>query len=334
MALIIDSLRKRFGQVVALDGISFAVERGQVFGFLGANGAGKTTAFRIMLDVIRADSGAATWDGVDSTELPRRTWGYLPEERGLYPRMTVMDQLLFFAQLHGVPGAVARREVHEWLERFRIPEYHDRKVESLSKGNQQKIQFLAAILHDPDVLLMDEPFTGLDPVNASLLKAAFLEMRDRGKTLVFSTHQMDTVEELCDAVAIIDRGRLVVNGPTREVRRSAGRSVVELGVEGDPALAWVTELPGVRIVRPGRDYSELEVDAAVDPATILAAALARRERVTRFAIADPSLERIFVERVGRSARDDEATLAGTRGATPPTPPASSAPPATPAAPAA
>lgn len=309
VTLIIDSLRKRFGDVVALDGISFAVPAGGVFGFLGANGAGKTTAMRIMLDILRADSGAVTWDGTDSTRLPRSTWGYLPEERGLYPRMTVMDQLLFFAELHGVPSRDARREVDGWLERFRIPEYRDRKLESLSKGNQQKIQFLAAILHDPDVLLMDEPFTGLDPVNASLLKAAFLEMRDRGKTLVFSTHQMDTVEELCDAVAIIDRGRLVANGPTREVRRSGGRRMVQLGVEGDADLPWLAELPGVRVVRPGRDFTGLEVDASRDPSSILHEALRRGERITRFEIADPSLEQVFLERVGRPARGDEETLA-------------------------
>ena len=170
---------------------------------------------------------------------------------------------------------------------------------------------------------MDEPFTGLDPVNASLLKEAFLEMRERGKTLVFSTHQMDTVEELCDAVAIIDRGHLVVNGPTREVRRSAGRRVVQLGVEGDPSLPWLVELPGVRIVKAGRDVTDLEVDASVDPTTILEAALARGERITRFEIADPSLEQIFVERVGRSARSEEATLAQARQATQARPPSAS-----------
>jgi ABC-2 type transport system ATP-binding protein len=310
VALVIDSLRKRFGRdVVALDGISFNVQAGQVFGFLGANGAGKTTTMRIMLDILRADSGTVTWNGVDSRQLPRRTWGYLPEERGLYPRMTVMAQLLFFAELHGVPSRDARREVEEWLERFRVPEYRDRKVEELSKGTQQKIQFLAAILHDPEVLLMDEPFSGLDPVNASLLKEAFLEMRDRGKTLIFSTHQMDTVEELCDAVAIIDRGRLVVNGPTREVRRSAGRRMVQLGVEGDPTLAWLDELDGVRVVRPGRDYTELEVDDRHDPRSVLDAAIARGERITRFEITDPSLEQIFLERVGRPARAEEEKLA-------------------------
>jgi ABC-2 type transport system ATP-binding protein len=309
MSLVIADLRKTFGTVRALDGISFTVDPGQVFGFLGANGAGKTTAMRIVLDILRADSGTVTWKGKPSTELPRRTFGYLPEERGLYPRMRVLDQLVFFAGLYGVPRKQAEKEVRTWLARFRVPEYADRRAEQLSKGNQQKIQFIAAILHDPEVLIMDEPFTGLDPVNVALLKAAFLEMRDRGKTLVFSTHQMDMVEELCDSIAIIDEGRLVASGPTREVKRSTGKQVVRLATDGDPDLPWLTGIPGVSVVRPGRDYSELEVYGSTDPETILQAALAQGDRVTRFEIADPSIEQIFVERVGKSTRE-EVSLAG------------------------
>jgi ABC-2 type transport system ATP-binding protein len=309
MSLVITDLQKSFGEVRALDGISFAVDPGQVFGFLGANGAGKTTAMRIVLDILRADAGTVTWKGRPSTELPRRTFGYLPEERGLYPRMKVLDQLVFFAGLYGVPRKAAEKEVRAWLARFRVPEYADRRAEQLSKGNQQKIQFIAAILHDPEVLIMDEPFSGLDPVNVALLKAAFLEMRDRGKTLIFSTHQMDMVEELCDAIAIIDAGRLVASGPTREVKRSTGKQVVRLATDGDPDLPWLAEIPGVAVVRPGRDFSELEVSGATDPETILQAALARGERVIRFEIADPSIEQIFVDRVGRSVRE-EVSLAG------------------------
>ena len=252
MTLILDSLTKTFGSVKALDGLSFSVEPGQVFGFLGANGAGKTTTMRIVLDILRPDAGSATWQGRPVAELPRRTWGYLPEERGLYPRMKVLDQLVFFASLYGVAPRVATREIHDWLARFRIPEYADRRAEELSKGNQQKIQFIAAILHDPDVLLMDEPFVGLDPVNVALLKDAFLEMRDRGKTLVLSTHQMEMVEELCESLVIIDQGRIVVSGPVHEVRRASGRQVVRLGVMGDGDLPWLAELDGVRVIRPGR----------------------------------------------------------------------------------
>src|SRR5688500_6217956 len=182
MSLSIERVVKHFGPIVALDGMTFEVPRGQVFGFLGANGAGKTTTMRIALGVLNADAGEIRWAGTVSSELPRQTWGYLPEERGLYPRMTVLEQLVYFASLYGVPRDQATREVHHWLARFRVPEFADRKAEELSKGNQQKVQFLAAILHDPDVLLMDEPFTGLDPVNVALLREAFLELRDEGKT--------------------------------------------------------------------------------------------------------------------------------------------------------
>ena len=305
MSLVVDSITKRFGDVVALDSASFAVEPGRIFGLLGANGAGKTTSMRIVLDILRADSGRVTWQGVENTDLPRRTWGYLPEERGLYPRMKVGEQLRFFAALYGVPDVDAAREIADWLERFRIPDYLERKVEELSKGNQQKIQFIAAILHDPDVLIMDEPFTGLDPVNVRLLKEAFLEMRERGKTLIFSTHQMETVEELCESIAIVDQGRVVVSGAVRDVKRSMNRQVVRLAIDGDGQGAeWLTDVPGVTMIAERADYLELRLPADRDPETILRAALDRGDRVTRFEISDPSLEEIFVEHVGRRAVDE------------------------------
>ncbi len=299
MSLIIDSISKRFGEVQALDDVSLEIGPGQVFGFLGANGAGKTTAMRIVLDILRPDSGTVTWNGRANTELPRETWGYLPEERGLYAKMKVLDQLVFFAKLHGVKPKAAERETREWLERFRIPEYADRRAEQLSKGNQQKIQFIAAILHDPQVLLMDEPFTGLDPVNVALLKEAFLEMRDRGKTLIFSTHQMETVEELCESIAILDRGRVVVGGNVRDVRRASGRQVVRLAVDGDPEIAWLAGIDGVRVTRRGQDYTEAEVAQGYDPGLVLQAALTRGCKVLHFEITDPSLEEIFIEHVGQ-----------------------------------
>ncbi len=316
MTLVVDSLVKTFGPVRALDGVSFSVGAGEVFGFLGANGAGKTTTMRICLDVLRPDSGSVTWKGVSNTELPRRTWGYLPEERGLYGKMRVLDQLVFFARLRGVPANQATRTTLEWLERFRIPEYRDRRAEELSKGNQQKIQFIAAILHDPDVLLMDEPFTGLDPVNVALLKDAFLEMRDRGKTLVFSTHQMETVEELAESIAIVDAGRIIVAGPVREVRGASGRVFVRLAVAEDTELAWLAGLDGVRVTRPGEDYTEMEVSRDRDPETILRAALDRGLRVITFQIADPTIEQIFVERVGREPAEERRLAAVAAAGTP------------------
>jgi len=314
MSLVVDRVSKRFGSVLALDDASFSVEHGAIFGLLGANGAGKTTCMRIVLDILRADSGSVTWNGEPNTALPRRTWGYLPEERGLYPKMRVEEQLRFLASLYGVSDADARREITDWLERFRIPDYRNRKVEELSKGNQQKIQFIAAILHDPDVLIMDEPFSGLDPVNVRLLKEAFLAMRERGKTLIFSTHQMETVEEMCEAIAIVDRGRVVVHGSVRDVKRAMGRRVVRLATEGDGAfltdLEKLDALRGLTVGARRADFVELHLPADIDPETILRAALDRGQRITRFEIAEPSLEEIFVEHVGRRAIDeDEGHLA-------------------------
>jgi ABC-2 type transport system ATP-binding protein len=305
--LRIDGVRKAFGEVQALDGVSLTVHPGEVFGFLGANGAGKTTTMRIVLGFLRADAGTVTWKDRDARTWPRRVWGYMPEERGLYPRMPVIDQLVYFASLYGMPRPKARREAMTWLKRFRIGEFADRKAESLSKGNQQKVQYIATILHDPDVLLMDEPFAALDPVNVAMLKSAFTEMRDRGKTILFSTHQLDQAEELCDSVAIIDHGRVITSGTTREVKRSTGHQVIRVATAGDGNGNWLLSLPHVTVTRPGHDFTELRVDAGADPQSVLRAAQARGD-VLRFEVGDPSLEEVFVEKVG--ALDlEERTLA-------------------------
>jgi len=308
MSLVVDRLRKRFGPVVALDGLTFEVAPGQVFGFLGANGAGKTTTMRIALGVLEADGGAVTWQGTESRRLSRSTFGYLPEERGLYPRMRVLEQLVFFAGLHGVPAGRARREALAWLRRFRADDLAPRRAEQLSKGNQQKVQFIAAVLHEPPVLLMDEPFTGLDPVNVALLREAFLELRDRGRTVVFSTHQMEVAEALCEAVAIVDRGRMVVGGPLREVRRSSGRRMVRISVAGDHRLPWLALVPGASVIQAGMDRSTVELEPGLEPDALLAAAVGAGARVLHFEVADPSLEQVFIDHVGRPV-DEDAHLA-------------------------
>ncbi|HEU4671704.1 MAG TPA: ATP-binding cassette domain-containing protein [Candidatus Limnocylindrales bacterium] len=310
MSLVVDGLTKRFGPVVALDGVTWTAAPGQVFGFLGANGAGKTTAMRVVLGILRPDAGRVTWQGRDTHALPRRTWGYLPEERGLYPRMRVADQLAYFASLHGLAPPDARRRAGEWLERFRITELGDRHADELSKGNQQKVQFIAAVLHEPAVLLMDEPFTGLDPVNVGLLRDAFLELRDAGRTIVFSTHQMEAAEALCDAIAIIDRGRVVLGGALSDVRRATGSSRVRIAVAGERDLGSLARREGAVVVRRGVDGAELTVPAGDDPAALLAEALASGLRVTAFELVEPTLEELFVRSVG-AARDDETDEAGT-----------------------
>jgi ABC-2 type transport system ATP-binding protein len=309
MTLEIDRVTKRFGQTIALDDLSFSVPRGRIFGFLGANGAGKTTTMRVCLDILRADSGEVRWDGRPTTDLPRRTFGYLPEERGLYPRSTVIEQLVYFASLYGLPSRTARESAHHWLERFRVPEYADRRAEELSKGNQQKVQFIAAILHGPDVLLMDEPFTGLDPMNLSLLRDAFVELRDSGRTIVFSTHQMEAAEALCESLAIVDHGRLVAGGTLTELKRTSRARTVRLGVEGEILPAWLGGLEGVMAARPAAGFTELELRPGTEPRDVLAAALARGALVNHFEIAEPSLEAIFIEHVGRAPdAEDEPIL--------------------------
>ena len=309
MALEIDRVTKRFGQTVALDQLAFSVPKGRIFGFLGANGAGKTTTMRICLGILRADQGEVRWDGTLAPDLPRRTFGYLPEERGLYPRLTVIEQLVYFARLYGERSDRAMAKAGYWLERFRITDLAHRRAEELSKGNQQKVQFIAAILHGPDVLLMDEPFTGLDPVNLSLLRDAFVELRDEGRTIVFSTHQMEVAEALCESLVIVDHGRLVAGGTLGELKRGSRARTVRLGIEGEILPTWLGTIDGVAAIRPGAGFAELELRASVEPRDVLAAALQRGANVTRFEVAEPSLEAIFIELVGRPPDEDEEPVA-------------------------
>src|SRR6476646_1028295 len=302
VSLEIDHVTKRFGSTTALDRLTFEVGRGEVFGFLGANGAGKTTTMRICLGIVRADSGEIRWDGRPTSGLARRTWGYLPEERGLHPRMGVLDQLVYFGSLYGEPPDRARRAATAWLQRFRIADAAARRDEELSKGNQQKVQFIAAILHDPEVLLMDEPFTGLDPVNLILLREAFMELRDRGRTLIFSTHQMEAAEALCESVAIVDHGRMVAGGKVRDLKRASGRRTIRLTVQGG-VPAWLATIAGVDDIRPVVDGAELELASAADPSAVLAAIVGGGAAVTRFDVVEPSLEALFIEHVGRPSDD-------------------------------
>ncbi len=304
MALLVDNISKRFSTVQAVRNLSLQVQEGEIFGFLGPNGAGKTTTIRMILDIFRPDEGRITWRGQPVSEIPRRSWGYLPEERGLYPKMNVEDQLLFLAQLYGRPKKEAKPELDYWLKRLGIEVNRKKKIEELSKGNQQKIQFLATILHDPEIMIMDEPFTGLDPLNVNQLKDAFLEMHRRGKTIIFSTHQMETVEELCQNIAIINKGQIVVGGSLRDVKRSTGRMVVRLAMDEDTQISWLDSIPGVTVTKRRADYVEMTLAPDVRPEQILVIAERQPGRVIRFELAEPSLNDIFIEQVGGSAMPD------------------------------
>src|SRR5215471_2416789 len=273
MSLVIKHINKWFGQFQAIKDLSMEVQEGAIFGFLGANGAGKTTTMRMILDILRPDSGSITWNGKDVRQVPRRNWGYLPEERGLYPKMRVDEQLLFLARLNGLAKQDAEKALTEWLERFQISANRKRKIEELSKGNQQKVQFLATILHDPTILVMDEPFSGLDPVNANVLKEAFLEMHQRGKTIIFSTHQLEQAEELCQDIVIINQGQSVVQGSVRSVKRKPGRQVARLKLDNDPEVRWLEQLQGVQVIKRREDYIEMQLPASLNPNVIVEAAL-------------------------------------------------------------
>jgi ABC-2 type transport system ATP-binding protein len=304
MGLILRGVSKSFGSFQAIKDLSMEVQEGAIFGFLGANGAGKTTTMRMILDILRPDSGSITWNGRDVREVPRWNWGYLPEERGLYPKMRVDEQLLFLARLNGLSKQAAEKELTDWLERFQISANRKKKIEELSKGNQQKVQFLATILHDPTILIMDEPFSGLDPVNANVLKEAFLEMHRRGKTILFSTHQLEQAEELCQEIVIINKGQSVVQGSVREIKRQQGRNVARLKLDNDPAANWLEQLAGVQVTKRREDYIEMHIQANLNPNVIVEAALQHGGIISHFELTEPSLTDIFIEQVGAVALPD------------------------------
>ena len=223
--------------------------------------------------------------------------------------MRVDEQLLFLARLNGLSKQAAEKELTDWLERFQISANRKKKIEELSKGNQQKVQFLATILHDPTILVMDEPFSGLDPVNANVLKEAFLEMHRRGKTIIFSTHQLEQAEELCQDIVIINKGQSVVQGSVREVKRQQGRNVARLKLDNDPEVSWLEQLPGVQVTKRREDYIEMQLPASLNPNVIVEAALQHGGIISRFELTEPSLTDIFIELVGTSSLPDVPSAA-------------------------
>jgi ABC-2 type transport system ATP-binding protein len=294
-----DGLHKSFGDNHVLDGVGFTVAPGSMFGFCGSNGAGKTTTMRIAMGLVRADSGEVRWQGRPLDREVRRRIGYMPEERGLYPKMRVREQVSYFARLHGLDTATAARAADEWVERLGLGDRRTDAVEKLSLGNQQRVQLAAALVSRPDVLILDEPFSGLDPVGVDSLAEALLEQCRAGVPVVFSSHQLDLVERLCDSVGILARGVIVASGTVDELRRREAGRVLRVVVP-DAAPHWAAALPGVRVVSEQAGDTLLELDSGTDDQQVLAAAL-QTGRVTHFAWRQPTLVELFREAVSAPA---------------------------------
>ncbi|MEV8438452.1 ATP-binding cassette domain-containing protein [Actinosynnema sp. NPDC051121] len=288
--LEVDRISKRYGEVVALDGMTFDVRAGELFGFVGSNGAGKTTAMRIALGVLAADSGEVRWNGEPITFRTRRRIGYMPEERGLYPKMKVLDQLVYLAELHGMSTNAAHRSAEDWIARLGVRDRRHDEVQKLSLGNQQRVQLAAALVHEPDVLVLDEPFSGLDPVAVDVMSAVLREKAASGVPVVFSSHQLDLVERLCDRVGIVRRGTLVASGSVDELR-AGGESKLVVDAPLAPA-GWADDLPGVRSAHTSSGRTVLEVASDVDDQAVLHAALATGP-VHEFSRQRPSLTELF-----------------------------------------
>src|SRR5215472_16810102 len=293
----LDKVRKSYGEFVAVNDLSFKIEPGSVFGLLGPNGAGKTSTIRMMIGITAPDSGTVRVFGRPFDRKCLEKVGYLPEERGLYRKMKMLDQLIFLAELHNMEAVAARQKAIEWCERLEISEKLASKVEELSKGMQQKIQFIASLLHDPDFIIMDEPFAGLDPVNADLLKNVLLDMKKKGKTILFSTHRLDQVEKICDAICLINRGRAVLQGNLKQVKANYGRNSVQIAYDGDGVFFEQNAL--VRSFNDYGNYVEVRLAPGADPQQLLRMA-AEHSRVNRFELMEPSLEEIFKEVVGKT----------------------------------
>lgn len=295
MTLQLTNLTKRFGPKTAVDSVSLTIPKGQLFGLLGSNGAGKTTTIRMILRILQADAGEVRWDGRPVTDELVRTFGYLPEERGLYPKMKVTELLAYFGELHGLSASEAKASTSRWIEQMELQPYMNLRVDQLSKGNQQKVQFVAAVLHHPPLVILDEPFSGLDPVNAQVLREAFLALNRQGTTVLFSSHRLDQVEQLCEGVGLFHRSKLVLSGDLRSVKRSYGLSAARLVTAG--GFDYLRRFPEVQVTPKGEREVALNFPIDWNPQPLLQAAVAAGP-VYHWEIGEPSLEEIYLATVG------------------------------------
>jgi ABC-2 type transport system ATP-binding protein len=304
--LVVRDVVKTFASVRAVDGVSFTVRHGTITGLLGRNGAGKTTTLRMITGVFLPDSGSIEWAGRGGDAFRDRI-GYLPEERGLYKQMKVVEQLLFLAEIKGRRPADVRPAIDRWLERFELGEKRNAKIEELSKGNQQKVQLIGTLLHEPDLIILDEPQSGLDPVNMVLVRNLLRELKEEGRTILLSTHMMGEAEKMADDIVLIHRGKVVLAGDLDEVRSSFGTNTLHLDFEGDGT--FLGELPQVRSASIVNNSAELALAEGADPQAILQAAMASL-KIRRFEVAAPSLEEIFIDKVGEETLEEEGVAVG------------------------
>ena len=293
-ALRLENVTKRYGQTTAVDAVSFTAEPGRLFGLLGPNGAGKSSTIRMITYITTPDQGTVTLGGEPVGPGSQARMGYLPEERGLYKKMKVGEQLVYLAQLKGMTTHDAERAIRQWLDRFGAAEWYKKPVGDLSKGMQQKVQFVSTVAHDPDLCIFDEPFSGLDPINADILQETIMELRQRGKTVVFASHRMEQVERLCDDLCLISQGQVVLRGTLAEVKARYGKDTATVEFEG--ADGWVDRLVGagaVRVLSRSGGRAELRLDPGTKPNDVLSAALADGVEVSQFGLHAPPLTEIF-----------------------------------------
>lgn len=295
VTLKLQHVTKRFGNFNAVDDLSIIIPEKEIFGFLGANGAGKTTTFRMILGLLDATDGQILWDGKPINYKMSNLIGYLPEERGLYPKLKVREQLIYLGRLRGVDKQTIVKEMEYWLERFNVPEYAGKKVEDLSKGNQQKIQFIAAIIHKPKLLILDEPFSGLDPLNVEQLKTAVLDLKNAGTSIVFSSHRMEHVEELCENLCIMHKGQPIVSGSLKEVKHSFGKK--NIIVHADFPLDGIEQIRGVVKMKKTAEGVELQINDESVSQDIFQF-ISGKGFVRKYILEEPSLNDIFIEKVG------------------------------------
>lgn len=295
MGLKIEKVSKYFGEKLAVDNISFEINKPGVFGLLGTNGAGKSTTIRMMLGILKKDSGEITWNG-KKVERKNVNFGYLPEERGIYPKSKIYEQLLYFAELKGMKKENASKEIDYWMDKLKVSEYKNMTAEKLSKGNQQKVQFITAILNDPELIVLDEPFSGLDPVNTELLKEVILELVEKGKYIVMSSHQMTSIEEFCSDVVIINKGKTVLKGNLKEIKDTYKANRLIINTKQD-ITAEVKEL-NLNIEKNIDNNYEIKIENEEIAHTLLKNLVNKNIEIDRFELKKPTLNDIFIEKVG------------------------------------